>query len=181
MIGCVFQWLDAHSGAVQALATIALAALTWLYVRHTGKLAREAGEQSRLAKEAYERATTDRLRRALLAIGVELEANGRDEFKWDGDAFLTMHDGQYDANAWALAWVGVGSDVRMKIGEAYVLVRGYNSIEQVRAPYGDGGKPDLDRRAKKAFEAAQNASKEAASVMDPDPAFKALRGPHVNS
>jgi len=59
MIGCVFEWLDTHAGAVQAVSTIVLAVLTAVYVWLTKRLVDERAEEvkrrrSRVVLAVYE-------------------------------------------------------------------------------------------------------------------------------
>jgi hypothetical protein len=52
-------WLDAHSGGVQAIATLVLVGITWRYVVLTGALARTAQRQLALQEESAKAQKTE--------------------------------------------------------------------------------------------------------------------------
>jgi hypothetical protein len=121
-----WDYLNHNAGGVTAIATIALAALTGLYVIVTGRQAKHLKDQAlQMRKQVEQLLDQDRkrVRRAIQSIVTELKINHQNT---RSDNPVPLLSDAYPVNLWALQEVSLGGATLDAIARAHVCTKHFN-------------------------------------------------------
>ncbi len=116
--------LNENAGAIQAVATVVLVAVTFGYARWVRKHVRQD-------REHFEEADRQRIDRAVQDIIIELLLNHMPDHDWQSPACPPLLNYAYVRSSWAIPLSGVSADTTVSIGSAYLTIEKYMAMFRV--------------------------------------------------